>query len=193
MNNNFDVLQAVDYLCNRTDEDIVKYRSFEAQTPEGEQRVEVHMPTNEETIRRDIRRGVLIANEKGNPGRKGYTFTKQALLDYAKKRYDDAYGRFQRNRGASSGKAGMMNYVSRPVDAKPIAYAELLAQYRAGALAPEDYAAKLKAQKERWEDLLNEKQLQLAQVNVQLVRLQGDIQRCERAIKDYDSGIDKLN
>lgn len=149
---------------------------------------EENMPTSEETLRRAIRTRQLIVQEDGDPGRKGYTIAEEDLREFAQKRIDRAAAR-EKKKEKIEGKSSFASAL-RPTE--PIPFPVLYRSYTSGEISPEEYYQELFNEKSKWERLMYEKQVQLAQLNAQMVALQGEIQGCQSAIDAYANGISKM-
>ena len=145
------------------------------------------MPTSEETLRRAIRTKMLVAQEEGDPGRKGYTIAEQELRDYAKKRLDRARSRAGRPKRMGDAAPS----VSGEKESPPEPFTALYGRYITGEIKPELYYQMLYLEKGKWETCMHEKQLQLAQLNTRIVALESEIQTCRSAIDAYEREISK--
>lgn len=149
-----------------------------------------NMPTSEETLRRAIRTRQLTVQEDGDPGRKGYTISEEDLRAFAQKRLDRARTRTQKK---ASFDAIPQNYrASTESVAAPIRFPTLFSRYKSGEISSEDYYQILYDEKSKWERAMYERQFRLAQINAQVVALQGEIQNCQSEIEAYTDGISKF-
>lgn len=151
---------------------------------------EENMPASEETLRRAIRTKKLAVQEDGDPGRKGYSILEQDLREYAQKRLERAKTRETKTVSAALGGI-VMDAAVRSEDSAPIPFPELFVQYIDGEISSTTYYKELFSERMKWEKIMHEKQMMLAQLNAKAVALQNDIQSCQSAIDAYSDGISK--
>ncbi len=153
---------------------------------------ENNMPASEETLRRAIRTKKLIAQEDGDPGRKGYTISEKDLRAYAENRMNRVRNR---ERTVLTGNAviGAADVSAEADHSVPVPFPELFSQYIDGKISSSTYYKDLFLQRTKWEQIMHEKQIRLAQLNAQMVALQSDIQTCQSAVEAYSDGISKYN
>lgn len=149
-----------------------------------------NMPTSEETLRRAIRTKKLKVQEDGDPGRKGYSILEEDLRKYGENRLKRAINR--KNRAPSiSSSYGVVETAPKREKIKPVSFPELFTQYTDGNLSSTDYYKALFSERTKWEKIMHDKQLQLAQLNAKMVLLQNEIESCQSAIDAYSDGISK--
>ena len=149
-----------------------------------------NMPTSEETLRRAVRTRQLIAQEEGDPGRKGYTISEQDLRAFAQRRLDRVQARTQKTTKADA--KPRKPDAPKEGGAVPMPFPILFRRYKGGELSSEDYYQMLYDEKGKWERVMHERQFRLAQLNAQVVALQCEIQNCQSAIEAYADGISKF-
>lgn len=143
-----------------------------------------NMPTSEETLRRAIRTKVLLVQEAGDPGRRGYTITEKELRTYAEKRLERI-----RTRNTPR-QTGVMMGDATPQQT-PKLFPDLYGQYADGKITSSFYYRELFNEKMKWEQLMYGKQEQLAKLDAQRRALENDILSCQSAIDAYADGIAK--
>ncbi len=146
---------------------------------------EENMPTSEETLRRAIRIKKLLVQETGDPGRKGYTITEKNLRNYAEDRLKRIHSRGIHKKDGKAMNAGS--------ERTPQRFQDLYGQYIGGRIAASVYYQELFNEKTKWEQLMYEKEEQLAKLDAQRRTLQNDIQSCQSAVDAYNDGIAKYD
>lgn len=146
-----------------------------------------NMPTSEETIRRAIRSKQILAQEKGDPGRKGYTITEDELRAYASRRMKRVHDRQKSMPGAAS---VITNTVAED---EPISFPELYSKYLDGEIEPKRFYLLLYREKSKWEAAFAKKQEELRRLEVQRQILENDINTCLSSINAFTDGIEKLS
>lgn len=151
---------------------------------------EENMPTSEETLRRAIRTKKLTVQEGGDPGRKGYSILEKDLREYAENRLRRAKAREGKTVSGNSFQM-ISDSVPDKESAVPVPFPELFSQYIDGRISSTSYYKELYSERMKWEKIMHEKQVLLAQLNARLVSLQNDIQSCQSAVDAYTDGISK--
>lgn len=143
-----------------------------------------NMPTSEETLRRAIRTKLLLAQETGIPGRRGYTIAEKELRAYAEKRL----GRIRARKSPHQTDVVMGDAMSQK---EPKLFPDLYGQYAEGKITSSFYYRELFNEKMKWEQLMYGKQERLAKLDAQRTALENEILSCQSAIDAYADGIAK--
>ncbi len=147
-----------------------------------------NMPSCEETLRRAIRTGDLKVQETGDPGRKGYAISEDNLIAYAEKRMRRLGRQIPIMAVKSETRPGEI------VQEKEISkFPEVYRQYIEGKLEKEQYFLKLYSEKIKWESLAKKHKERLAQIEMERLRIENEIQDCQSSIEAFDMAIRTMN
>ncbi len=121
----------------------------------------------------------------GIPDGKAIQLRKKNLRNYAEDRLKRIHSRGIHKKDGKAMNAGS--------ERTPQRFQDLYGQYIGGRIAASVYYQELFNEKTKWEQLMYEKEEQLAKLDAQRRTLQNDIQSCQSAVDAYNDGIAKYD